>query len=233
MRLWDIDPGYLNRQSLLGEHRELHGIVSIITRGKKGYSRHPETIRWKGRGWALARRHGLLAAEMALRGYDERSPVRTRSAAGSWPETFVDEPLDQIRILREKYADREPGRIPLPKNPSELWSHHKYSVLARDQRLYKEIGREVAADNRRERMGALARTLVDTLRRAPSRGGLRNAVEHMWGHVSDLEPRENASSRTLAGLLAEVQRRAMASSERYLTSSTALGELAAWVSLAI
>jgi len=30
MRLWDINPGYLNRQSLLGEHRELHGIVSIL-----------------------------------------------------------------------------------------------------------------------------------------------------------------------------------------------------------
>jgi len=23
MRVWDINPGYLNRQSLLGEHREL------------------------------------------------------------------------------------------------------------------------------------------------------------------------------------------------------------------
>jgi len=35
MRIWDIHPGYLNRQSLLGEHRELHGIFSIIT-NKKG-----------------------------------------------------------------------------------------------------------------------------------------------------------------------------------------------------
>jgi len=26
MRIWDIDPGFLNAQSLLGEHRELHGI---------------------------------------------------------------------------------------------------------------------------------------------------------------------------------------------------------------
>ena len=46
MRIWDINPGYLNRQSLLGEHRELHGIVSIIRDNKKGYSRHPETLRW-------------------------------------------------------------------------------------------------------------------------------------------------------------------------------------------
>ncbi|MGB0468223.1 MAG: pyrimidine dimer DNA glycosylase/endonuclease V [Pontibacterium sp.] len=35
MRIWDIDPGYLNRQSLLGKHRELHGMVSIIAHNKR------------------------------------------------------------------------------------------------------------------------------------------------------------------------------------------------------
>ena len=39
MRVWDLAAGYLNRQSLLGEHRELHGIYSIITENKAGYAR--------------------------------------------------------------------------------------------------------------------------------------------------------------------------------------------------
>lgn len=30
MRVWDLSPGHLNDRSLLGEHRELHGIVSIL-----------------------------------------------------------------------------------------------------------------------------------------------------------------------------------------------------------
>jgi len=30
MRLWDIRPGYLNRKSLLGEHRERYGFVSLL-----------------------------------------------------------------------------------------------------------------------------------------------------------------------------------------------------------
>lgn len=77
MRIWDLHPGYLNRQSLLGEHRELHGMVSIIVNNKKGYSRHPETLRWMDFGWALNKRHQFLAAEMALRGYNDKSPVRT------------------------------------------------------------------------------------------------------------------------------------------------------------
>lgn len=36
MRIWDISPAYLNRQSLLGEHRELHGLYNILSESKKG-----------------------------------------------------------------------------------------------------------------------------------------------------------------------------------------------------
>ena len=133
MRVWDIDPGYLNRQSLLGEHRELHGIVSIIANNKKGYANHPETLRWVGYGWALRQRHRLLAAEMALRGYTDKSPVRLRSNKEEWPATYIDEPYAQFEILKTKYQDKEPGRIPLPNTPQDYWEQHKYSVLARGE----------------------------------------------------------------------------------------------------
>jgi len=46
MRVWDLPAGYLNRQSLLGEHRELHGIHTILTQNKTGCASHPETLRW-------------------------------------------------------------------------------------------------------------------------------------------------------------------------------------------
>lgn len=45
MRIWDISPGKLCKNHLLGEHRELHAIWTVITENKKGYSKHPETIR--------------------------------------------------------------------------------------------------------------------------------------------------------------------------------------------
>ncbi|HEX4568534.1 MAG TPA: pyrimidine dimer DNA glycosylase/endonuclease V [Vicinamibacterales bacterium] len=38
MRIWDVAAGYLNRQSLLGEHRELHGLHNIVTLGRRGYA---------------------------------------------------------------------------------------------------------------------------------------------------------------------------------------------------
>lgn len=99
MRIWDVSPGYLNRQSLLGEHRELHGLVSIITNGKKGYSQHPETLRWVNFGWALRMRHQQLSAEMALRGYRDNTPVNLMTNTNKWPEEFIDTPAQQYALL--------------------------------------------------------------------------------------------------------------------------------------
>jgi len=46
MRIWDLSPKKLCRAHLLGEHRELHAIWSVLVNGKKGYARHPETWAW-------------------------------------------------------------------------------------------------------------------------------------------------------------------------------------------
>lgn len=224
-----MSPGYLNRQSLLGEHRELHGIVSIIVNKKKGYSRHPETMRWKGCGWALKMRHRQLACEMALRGYTDRSPVNTDTGRGRWPENYIDEPDRQFILLKEKYVDREEGRIPMPVNQQQLWSQHKYSVLARSPELYSSTGRSVSKMT--PGFAELALLFSRVLREEPSEGGIRNAVQHMWGHVSDFsdENAVNVNSWPLVKLLVEIQRRAMAGGSQYLMASTALSELMVWL----
>lgn len=230
MRIWDIHPGYLNRQSLLGEHRELHGMVSIFVNRKKGYSRHPETLRWVGYGWALKQRHRALVCEMNLRGYSDNSPVGTRSNKGSWPSVFIDEPHVQFRLLKEKYRNRESGRIPLPRNVQVLWSHHKYSILARDQAMYKEFGREVS--HKKISFGCLATELVEILRTPPDEGNIRNALYHMWGHVSDEQPGKDAhkiDNWSLKKLLTLTQDKVKTSGEPYLSQSTALSELMVWL----
>lgn len=229
MRIWDLNPGYLNRQSLLGEHRELHGIVSILVHGKKGYANHPETQRWLGYGWALRQRHRALACEMELRGYTDNSPVRTRAKKGRWPEHYIDAPEVQFRLLEQKYAGKDQGRIPIPKNTQALWRQHKYSVLARDPARYREIGRLIA--DREIDFDRLSKLLIDILRTPPSKGGIKNAVQHMWGHVSDhgKDDKSEVESWSLRRLLSNTQQRAMASKEPYLLGSTALSELMAWI----
>ena len=103
MRIWDISPKRLCRNHLLGEHRELHAIWSVLVNGKKGYAQHPETLRWKGKLKALFSRHEALVSEMMVRGYRHRSPLSKRQATGSTAQRlFVDTPQTQVRILKRK-----------------------------------------------------------------------------------------------------------------------------------
>lgn len=103
MRIWDIPPDKLCRNHLLGEHRELHAIWKIITENKKGYSHHPETIRWRGKLKALYIRHNSLVEEMKKRGYNHKSPLNKDLAVGdSIQSSLVDRIEDQIVILRNK-----------------------------------------------------------------------------------------------------------------------------------
>jgi hypothetical protein len=231
MRIWDISPGYLNRQSLLGEHRELHGIVSIIINKKKGYSKHPETLRWVRYGWALRKRHQLLVSEMELRGYSEQSPVRTRRQKGEWPEIFIDPPIKQYQILWDKYQHKDSGRIPLPQNAQQLWRHHKYSVMARDINLYKEIGPTVAQMKPSQDFSDLALYLCKILRQPPHLGNMRNALLHMWGYVSDNNDTDlsDINSWALQKLFRHVQKKALTSNHTYLLESIALSELKVWI----
>jgi hypothetical protein len=103
MRIWDIKPGKLCRNHLLGEHRELHAIWSVLVNHKKGYSRHPETMRWVGKLKALYLRHSNLVEEFKNRGYNHSSNLDKRRAVGSIKQNqYVDSPKLQISIIRRK-----------------------------------------------------------------------------------------------------------------------------------
>jgi hypothetical protein len=225
MRIWDIDAGFLNDQSLLGEHRELHGIYSIISNNKKGYSRHPETLRWVSHLPALEARHGLLVEEMMLRGFKHHSPLTNDPTNLNWPSIFIDEPSEQYRLLKGKYKVKKQGRIPLPLNTQTLWASHKYSVMARDPSAAKKLGNQIANDE--ISFEKLSETLVRFLRIPPQSGRLANAVSHMWGYISDhskVDP-QKISDREQLLIIQEVS---MQFDVDYLLHSTALSELKFW-----
>jgi hypothetical protein len=228
LRIWDVPAGYLSRQSLLGEHRELHGLESILVNGKRGYSRHPETLRWVGRRGALCRRHELLVAEMTARGYVDRTPLERKRSRLRWPSVFITEPGDQYALLGIKYGERVSGRIPLPLSAQDLWAQHKYSVMARDPEWYRTLGRRVARMKRGAPFADLARELVDELREAPPPGRLANAVDHMWGYVSAAATAEDRkqAEQSVAQRLKKTRELALTLPAPYLLASTALSELA-------
>ena len=235
MRVWDVNPGYLNRQSLLGEHREIHAILSIVNHGKKGYAHHPETLRWKSRLEALKHRHDLVVSEMRLRGYQHHSPVAVQGPP-SWPDEFVDPPARQFTILQDKYRDREPGRIPLPQTTQQLWAQHKYSVLARAPVYYRQIGQVLAQPKNELPFEQLALKSVQMLRTRPPEGRLMDALRHMWGHVSQFadpthrDIQNHDVQNSLAVSINVIRELSLKHHVVYLIESTALSDLHAWIS---
>jgi hypothetical protein len=106
MRIWDVPVEVLCRQHLLGEHRELHAIWSILVNGKKGYRNHPETIRWVGKEFALFVRHDEQIIEMRKRGYEHNSPLRPVSIDNMVSQNEYVNTLDeQYQILKDKKCD--------------------------------------------------------------------------------------------------------------------------------
>jgi len=110
LRIWDIAPDRLCRQHLLGEHRELHALWSILTKGKKGYAKHPETLRWHGKLKALYGRHEALVEEMVHRNYVHRSPLcKTLATGKGTQDTFLNSYEEQVRMLCTKGCDCHGG----------------------------------------------------------------------------------------------------------------------------
>lgn len=108
MRIWDIDPKCLCRKHLLAEHRELHGLWNILTKhnSQGGYSRHPETLRWKGKTLALYYRHQTLIKEFSWRGYRHLTPLDKKLAKGSEiQDVFINTIEEQKDILKNKKCD--------------------------------------------------------------------------------------------------------------------------------
>ncbi len=108
MRVWDIHPKYLCRKHLLAEHRELHGLWNIITKhkGKGGYSKHPETLRWVGKEKALYLRHEALVDEFSKRGYQHHTPLDKHLAKGkAIQDVFINSIKEQKILLKNKNCD--------------------------------------------------------------------------------------------------------------------------------
>ncbi len=132
-------------------------------------------------------------------------------------------------LLAGKYRGRKPGRIPLPRTSHELWAQHKYSVLARSQAVYRDLGRRVARLRGRDGFDELALELITLLRTPPDPGNLRNAVQHLWGYFDFSTSKGSAKIASLRRAMGAVQCRCRTEGQPYLLAQTALTELAVWL----
>ena len=92
MRVWDVPVAVLTDKHLLGEHREVHGMWTVLARGcTGGYSKHPETLRWRGHMRALHARHEAQVEEMTRRGFNHQSPLSDPpDDSAEWPSITIE-----------------------------------------------------------------------------------------------------------------------------------------------
>ena len=189
MRVWDIHPGYLSRQSVLGEHSEIHTLYSIIDGKKAGFARHPETQRWAGHLDQLVHRHDLLVREMTLRKFRHNSSLTLCQHMDEIDRinhlSYVDLLSVQFEMLRRKYSEKgQKGRIPLPVKGTDFWAHHKYSVMARGYHYYKEV--QQFMKNRQnlpiEQENDLIKKIYGYMKIEISVKALDNVMLHLWGY---------------------------------------------------
>lgn len=106
MRMWMIDPRTMCRKHLLGEHVETHMCLAIMRQGKsmQGYVDNNLV-----EPCDLRLRHGMLAAEMANRGYNHKSPMPPdlESVVASLPPVVRFAKVDQA-AAREDLHNRCP-----------------------------------------------------------------------------------------------------------------------------
>ena len=101
MRMHMINPASLCRAHLLGEHGEIHkhrhNFVKRHSMTKRVELRQIEPL-------AMASRHDALAAEMAARGMNHKSPFvqPDTSYLPAWQEQTTVDPVAGAKLLRDK-----------------------------------------------------------------------------------------------------------------------------------
>lgn len=74
-----------------------------MNEGKKGFSNHPETKRWRGKLRALYSRHEYLVKEIQRRGFRHESEPDPSKAVGlGEQDALVNAYNEQVKILRDK-----------------------------------------------------------------------------------------------------------------------------------
>lgn len=220
--IFEVDAGFLDNETLSAQMRHL--MLLATADGETQRTSLPAC--WLGHETALAVRVNQLIAEMKLRAKAVPESLPQGEESIIWPAfstTSLEEQLDFIRARRDA---GQLGRIRPPRNDHELWACYKYSVLARNHQAYQRLGQRVAA--RAVSMEVLWRELIHACQVTPMRGSVRNALQHMWGYISN-HSKLNPQTDDLKGLLREVQVQAGTHNSTYLLNSTALGELALWV----
>ncbi len=207
MNVLSISPAYLSDKDLLSEYNNNDNLKAVQYTSNKVKA---------------------IQAEVNLRKRYSQKEVFT---AEKLTIPHLTSPYEELIFLQKRYENGNGGRIPIPKNPMLLWQQHKYSVMARSIKWYKEIGRKVSVKRDTPYFKELTTTLTSILEEEPKDTSILNVLQHMWGYISDLSEikKSRVHELSLHELLLEIQKCVISSSQKYLLHQIALSELGIWI----
>ena len=133
MRLWTIDPGYLDAVGLVALWREALLARAVLAGATRGYRHHPQLIRFRQQDDALGCINLYLRGiheEACRRGYrfDERKLAPTAVAVGSMPETRGQLETEWVHLLG-KLRGRDPDRYALLSRVRRKKAHPFFHIV--------------------------------------------------------------------------------------------------------
>jgi uncharacterized protein YbgA (DUF1722 family) len=158
----------------------------------------------------------LVKNEMIIRGY-----------SGSNEALYIDLELSDEDLL---FWDIKKRRISIPKNVQTIWAQHKYSVLARDNKLYREIGKSLVGKKGISGYEELFNELKNLILTKPDKGSLFNGVLHIWGYLPSAIKKnyDKPSIENMKNTITTISDFAVKGGSKYLLQSTALSDFLYW-----
>lgn len=75
MRIWGVDPSLMCKAHLLGEHREMHALISMVRLGTKQKQLEAHCRLQQVAIHEIYDRHEVLAQEISRRGWNHKTPM--------------------------------------------------------------------------------------------------------------------------------------------------------------
>ena len=141
MRLWTIDPEYLDARGLVALWREALLARAVLHGATRGYQHHPQLIRFREQQDPLGCINFYLQGvheEAHRRGYrfDERKLAPTAVSVGTMPETHGQVETEWVHLLG-KLRDRDPHRYALLSRVRRPKAHPLFRIVRGPRREWE------------------------------------------------------------------------------------------------
>jgi len=137
MRLWTLHPRYLDAKGLVAAWREALLAQKVLQGGTRGYTRHPQLVRFRSHRrpiHAVAAFLAGIAEEAQRRGYRFNTTKISRVRVRIKIEETDGQLLYEWRHLRAKLRKRAPKLYRHHKNVTTPESHPLFRIVAGDVR---------------------------------------------------------------------------------------------------